>query len=86
MLKPSKPTKLFWRSNETRRFALLLFLILLLTGCATGRSSVIPALVEYPSEIQNKAAEEYRTLPDDSALKRFVRDYGLLREQIRLMK
>ncbi len=86
MLKPSKPTRRFWRSNGTQRFAPLLGLMLLLTGCGEGRSRVVPTLIEYPPEVQAKAAEEYRTLPEESALKLFVRDYGLLREQIRLMK
>jgi hypothetical protein len=86
MLKPLKPTKRFWKSSGTRHFALLLGLMILLTGCGEGRSKVIPTLIEYPPEVQAKAAEEYRTLPEESALKRFVRDYGLLREQIRLMK
>lgn len=67
----------------------------LLSGCATPASNLkveIP-LVQYSSEFQNKTADELeKMLPscplntvrsDCSAVKTFIKDYKLLRDQVR---
>ena len=57
----------------------------LLAGCATAGSDgpVCPALVPYPADVQQRAADELATLPLDSALARLIEDYGELRARIR---
>lgn len=56
----------------------------LLSGCATAHFDVAcPSLVEYSREDQVRAADELDSLPADSALGRFMADYGRLRQQVR---
>ena len=57
----------------------------LLAGFATAGSDgpLCPALVPYPAEVQQRAADELGALPPDSVLARLIDDYGELRARIR---
>ncbi|MFV0409685.1 MAG: hypothetical protein ACK5LJ_08325 [Paracoccus sp. (in: a-proteobacteria)] len=57
----------------------------LLTGCGTGGSdrggAVCPPVVAYDQAIQERAADEIETLPQDSAVATMMADYHVLRQQ-----
>ncbi len=55
----------------------------LLSGCATARSNGCPPLVAYPREFTARAASEYGRLPQASALKTLITDYGKMRDACR---
>lgn len=62
--------------------------LILLTSCAGAASDPIyifrcPDLVDYPPEVQAKAADEIEAMPEGSVLPGFIADYGLLRRQCR---
>ncbi len=73
----------------------LLAASLLLASCAGTNSEIVvtPTLFEYSRALTNKAADEYAKLPPPcdrlepvkpcSALKRFINDYGQVRDEIR---
>ncbi len=77
---------------------LLLLSLMLLTGCGTGTSRGFtgPPVLDYSDQVQNHAADEMATLgppcPAEavfggcSAVKRFVLDYFLMREQLRAVE
>jgi hypothetical protein len=62
--------------------------MMLLSGCAKETFSPVtllcPSIVTYSAEFQIKAAEELQTLPPGSAVAELVRDYGQLRDRIRV--
>ena len=65
-----------------------LALLVLLTGCKTAISEkavklTVPDVVQYPKEVQIKAAEELRggLCP---TLNEFIVDYGVMRDQARV--
>ncbi|MBJ3764317.1 hypothetical protein ILP92_16350 [Maribius pontilimi] len=71
-----------------RRLAALVIATNLLTGCATGLfdptiATVCPPVVEYPNEVQARAAEELALLPEMSAIVEMLADYGVIRDQAR---
>ena len=85
-----------------RRNVWTLFLGLMLTGlltsCEKASSSIVvtPALFEYAPQVQERAADELDLLGPEcartvvvancSAVKTFMLDYGVVREQIREAK
>lgn len=71
-----------------RRLAVLAIALSLLSGCATvgsepGIATVCPPVVEYPNEVQVRAAEELALLPEMSAIVEMLADYGVIRDQAR---
>ena len=77
-----KFSKRCWR----RRLAVLVVSTIWLSGCATGVSDVghigqCPPVVEYSSELQERAAEELALLPEGSAIAEILSDYAVMREQ-----
>ncbi len=71
-----------------RRLAVLAIALSLLSGCATVGSepviaTVCPPVVEYPNEVQVRAAEELALLPETSAIVEMLADYGVIRDQAR---
>jgi hypothetical protein len=62
--------------------------MMLLSGCQTERFEPVtllcPSIVTYSSDFQVKAAEELMMLPQGSAVGELVRDYGQLRDRIRV--
>lgn len=77
-----------------------LALTILLAACATGNTKapivIVPTIPPYSVEFQNKLADEMEAnglvpcppdflVPDCSAWRRAVIDYGYLREQIRVV-
>ena len=75
------------RKGQMMRHAIIVALVALLTGCATGGSDVRPAMcgwmVTYAPAMQARAAEELDALPVGSVLRVLVDDYGELRARIR---
>ncbi len=67
------------------RKRLVIALTVLLAGCAAAGSDgpFCPALVPYPPELQQRAADEVAALPPNSVLARLIEDYGELRARIR---
>lgn len=70
---------------------LALPMMLLLTACDPGSSEVVvqivcPKINEYDAKTQERALEEYKALPDGSALRLFIGDYKQLREQVRVCR
>lgn len=61
---------------------LKVFIILLLSGCAT-HGLACPQITEYSKETQAHAWLELQSLPQNSTLKEWVKDYGALRNQVR---
>jgi hypothetical protein len=62
-----------------------------LTGCDPGSSETVvqivcPRITQYDQATQNRALAEYEALPKDSALRLFIGDYQLLREQVRVCR
>lgn len=56
----------------------------LLTGCATGASSVVcPPLRDYTPEEQAQVADEIEAAPDEAFWPEMLTDYGGLRAQVR---
>ena len=58
----------------------------LLSGCATdgsepGIPTACPPVVEYPRELQARAADELDLLPEGSAIAEMLADYAVMREQ-----
>jgi hypothetical protein len=66
----------------------LIALSLALLGCQTSDFSPVtllcPSIVTYSAEFQIMAAEELQTLPPGSPVAELVRDYGQLRDRIRV--
>ena len=57
---------------------------ILLSGCAGASSDCpLPTLYAYPPAMQAQAADELDALPEGSALREMIRDYGVVREEIR---
>jgi hypothetical protein len=61
----------------------------LLSGCAAGGSerrvaTVRPAEVQYSREFQARAAEELALLPEGSVIAVMLKDYAVMREQVRM--
>lgn len=62
----------------------MLALAAVLTGCAAGPSNpTCPALVTYSPEEQARAADSLEALPQESALRKMINDYGTLRQMVR---
>lgn len=59
-----------------------LILMLVLSGCAKGNSSVQPDLIPYSKAVQNKAADEMESGMCPT-LNIMIDDYGMIRDQIR---
>ena len=59
-----------------------------LTACATGGSdpggAVCPPVVAYDQAVQDRAAVELETLPEDAALAGMMADYAVMRAQARV--
>jgi hypothetical protein len=65
--------------------------MLLLTACEPGSSETVvkiicPVIEQYDRKTQDQALRELEALPASSALRKFVGDYGRLREQIRVCR
>lgn len=77
------------RQKKRRLWALfaiaLLIVVLLLSGCGTGRSSVAPDVKGYTKAQQNKAADEILG-GKCPMLNEFMVDYGVMRDQSRVLK
>lgn len=57
---------------------------ILLTGCATGASSVVcPPLRDYTPEQQQQVADEIEAAPDGAFWPEMITDYGGVRAQVR---
>ncbi|TRW92126.1 hypothetical protein FNJ84_21210 [Paracoccus sp. M683] len=58
-----------------------------LSACGAGGSeqggAVCPPVVEYPTAVQEKAAAELDTLPENTTLVGMMADYHVLRRQAR---
>ena len=65
----------------------LVIAMTLLSACATGGSgrggAVCPPVVNYPTGVQQRAAE-VEALPQDSAISAMMADYHVLRQQARV--
>lgn len=72
-----------YHARYIKRLAAITVSSLMLYGCSTVPIAVCPAIVEYPPETQQKAADELAGLPKPSALGRMMTDYGQLRERLR---
>jgi len=71
------------RSSMPRWIALAL-MTSLTAGCDRAVSSAAcPPLVSYSPAEQAQAADELRTLPAGAMLREFIKDYGVLRAQVR---
>jgi hypothetical protein len=58
--------------------------LLLVTSCAVASSkSECPAIVIYSGDEQAQVALDLDLLPPDSPVKDFIRDYGVLRDEVR---
>ncbi len=59
----------------------------LLAACATATSEratgTCPPLPAYDADLRAKAADELSLLPPNSAIEQLLRDYAVLREQLR---
>ncbi|TWI29219.1 hypothetical protein [Paracoccus sulfuroxidans] len=71
-----------------RQVAVLAIATSLLSGCATvasepGIATVCPPVLEYPNDVQARAAEELGLLPEMSAIVEMLADYGVIRDQAR---
>ena len=59
----------------------------LLSACVTVSSDRVvgecPPVVEYEAAFQARAAEEVFTLPERSTVLKMIRDYSVIREQVR---
>jgi len=71
-----------------RQLAVLVAVMSLLSGCATGGSearavAMCPPVVEYSREFQARAAEELGLLPEGSAIVEMLADYSVMRDQVR---
>ena len=74
----------------------MLSLTILLSGCVTARSNVLPDLVTYSEDFQMQAGGEVDSLPPAchhevltdgcSAIHRLVIDYLRMRDQVRAVK
>jgi len=62
---------------------LLLIAVLSLSACAQAGSNALPAVKEYPQEVQAQAADELEALPEGSVLPLLIGDYAVLRAQLR---
>lgn len=71
-----------------KKFLAVLGLTLGLVACATAAITVptCPPLADYTPAEQDQALSELQTLPSNAILRRFMNDYGKLREQCRAMK
>lgn len=63
----------------------------LLIGCATAPSeprlvTVCPPIVEYDVTVRNQVIVELDLLPEPSAIEGMLRDYAVLRDQIRICR
>lgn len=74
-----------------KRVIISLFVITLLSGCATSSEKILevslnkcPPLRNYSRETLFKAAESLKKLVDDEELEMLVNDYGKLREACRI--
>lgn len=54
-----------------------------LAGCAPTISSDCPPIPAYDADFRARAAAELSLLPQDSALEEMLRDYAVLRAQMR---
>jgi len=64
--------------------AILLCLVLLLSGCATGGAITCPTLKKYSTEFQAKAASEQILINNDAPhIVQMLNDYGVERDAIR---
>ena len=71
--------------RKSTRFGLLTAMSgLLLTGCQTAPSRVLPDLVPYPQEVQLATAQEM-TGAACPVMAAMIVDYGLVRDQIRAL-
>lgn len=71
-----------------QRLAALVIAMGLLSGCATdgfdtSMVTVCPPVVDYSREFQARAAEELELLSEGSAISELLKDYNVLREQVR---
>ena len=59
----------------------------MLAACATATSEratgTCPPLPAYDADLRAKAADELSLLPPNSAIEQLLRDYAVLREQLR---
>lgn len=68
----------------------IVLLTMLLNACGTTGSETVylnrcPPLAQYSAEQQARAADELEDLGTEAALMTFMKDYGLLREQCRII-
>jgi hypothetical protein len=66
--------------------AAILFCAALLSACSGTSVAVCPAIVPYTPAQQTQVADELDTLPPQSMTRRFMGDYGELREKLRECK
>ncbi|PWC81237.1 hypothetical protein [Azospirillum sp. TSH64] len=70
------------RSNFARRAIALAIVTISATACAPIASNC-PPVVEYPSVIEERAANELDLLPPGSAIEELLADYYTLRAMVR---
>lgn len=66
--------------------AVLMIVMLWLTGCATAGSDArtpCPPVVDYTAADQARAAEEVDSLPEGTVIVQMLSDYAVLRDQAR---
>jgi len=70
------------RRSSPQRIAPLLATIFL-AGCTPTISSDCPPLRAYDADFRARAAEELTLLPQDSAIEEMMKDYAVVRAQLR---
>ena len=56
----------------------------LLSGCGARVFSACPPVVAYSAEFRERAAAEVMLLPEPSAITEMLKDYVVMREQLRM--
>ena len=70
------------------RVGVLVIATSLLAACATtgsesGDARLCPSLVDYATDVRERAAGEIALLPENSAIVEMLSDYSVMREQVR---
>lgn len=72
--------------NFVQRWTLLALALTLLNACMMGSSnapSACPPIKEYSRAFQNRLAAEIEAAPEDAAFAEALKDYAVLRDQVR---
>lgn len=72
--------------NKPKQLWPALIMLVLMSGCAQGGSKVMlgcPPIVNYSEEDQTRLADELKSVPGESMIWTFLRDYATEREMLR---